>query len=113
MNFFNNYNGVGVGAQLGAQFMIGKRFVIDLFFLGPELNAASNKFRSVESASLIPWTEIEAAEARRDILDFINQFPFLRKKTQIMVDSNNRTVTANFKGALPGLRTGISFGLAF
>ncbi len=113
MNFFNNYNGVGIGAQLGAQFMIGKRFVIDLFFLGPEINAASNKFRSVETSSLIPWTEFEAADARRDILDFIDQFPFLRNKTEVMVDNNNKTVTANFKGALPGIRTGISFGLAF
>src|SRR5947207_1927477 len=34
MNFTNNYNGIGVGAQLGAQFFIGRRFVIDLFFLG-------------------------------------------------------------------------------
>ena len=35
-SFTNNYSSAGVGIQLGAQFFIGKRFVIDLFFLGPE-----------------------------------------------------------------------------
>jgi len=38
MNLTNDYNGVGIGAQLGAQFLISKKFVIDLFFLGPEIN---------------------------------------------------------------------------
>jgi len=113
MNFLNNYNGAGVGAQLGAQFIVGKRFVIDLFFLGPELNSSSNKFRASESGSVLPWTPLEAEEARRDILDFVNQFPFLKNNTNVMVDNSNRTVTANFKGALPGIRTGVSFGIAF
>jgi hypothetical protein len=30
-----------------------------------------------------------------------------------MVDQNNKTVMANFKGALPGYRIGVSFGFAF
>lgn len=113
MNFLNNYNGAGVGAQLGAQFIIRKRFIIDLFFLGPELNSSSNKFRTSESGSILPWTPLEAEDARRDILDFVNQFPFLKGNTDVMVDNSNRTVTANFKGALPGIRTGVSFGIAF
>lgn len=113
MNFTNEYNGAGVGAQLGVQFLVSKRFVIDLFFLGPELNSASNKFRSSESSHTLPWTDIEANEAKRDIQDFIDQFPFIRNNTTIVVDNNNRTVMANFRGALPGVRTGVSFGLAF
>lgn len=111
--FTNDYNGVGVGAQLGAQFLIKERFVIDLFFLGPEINSASNNFKAVETTSTIPWTSIEANEAEQDIRDFINDFPFIRNKTDVMVDKDNRTVTADFKGALPGFRIGVSFGVAF
>jgi hypothetical protein len=31
----------------------------------------------------------------------------------VMVDPNNKTVKANFKGALPGYRIGVSFGYTF
>jgi len=112
MNFTNSYNGYGIGAQLGAQFLIGKRFTIDLFFLGPEINAAENNLKAVEISSTIPWTQVEAQDAERDIKEFIDQFPFIRKRTNIMVDRDNKTVTAAFKGALPGYRLGVSFGIA-
>ncbi|HEY0434416.1 MAG TPA: hypothetical protein VGC95_11115, partial [Chitinophagaceae bacterium] len=32
MDFTNAYNGIGAGVQLGTQFIIAKRLVIDLFF---------------------------------------------------------------------------------
>ncbi len=111
--FTNDYNGMGVGAQLGAQFLIAKRFVIDLFFLGPEINTSNNNFKAVELTSTIPWNSIEANEAEQEIRDFLNDFPFIRNKTKVMVDNENRTVTADFKGALPGMRVGVSFGIAF
>lgn len=113
MSFTNNYNGFGVGAQLGAQFLIGKRFVIDLFLLGPEINSAKNNFKAVEVTNSIPWTHVEANEAEQDIRNFLDQFPFIRNKTDIMVNQASKTVTADFKGALPGIRTGVSFGIAF
>lgn len=112
MDFANNYDGIGIGAQLGVQFLIKKRVVIDLFFLGPEINAARNKFRSVETSDAIPWTQVEASEAEHDIREFIDQFPFVRNKVNIMVDKENKTVTADFKGAVPGIRTGVSIGIA-
>jgi hypothetical protein len=112
MNFTNDYNGVGVGAQLGAQFFIGKRFVIDLFFLGPEINSARNNFKAIEVTNTIPWTAVQAQDAEKDIRDFINQFPFIRNNTTVKVDQQNRTVTADFNGPLPGFRAGISLGIA-
>ena len=112
-DFTNDYNGVGVGTPLGVQFLIKKRFVIDLFFLGPEINSATNNFKAVELTSTISWNSIEANEAEHDIRDFIDKFPFIRNKTHVMVDKDNRTVTADFKGALPGMRVGVSFGVAF
>jgi hypothetical protein len=112
MNFTNDYNGIGIGAQLGAQFLISKKFVIDFFFLGPEINSARNNFKAIETSSTIPWTYAKAREAEQDIRDFIDKFPFVRNKVNIMVDQSNKTVIANFKGALPGYRIGVSFGYA-
>lgn len=113
MNFTNDYNGVGAGVQLGAQFLISKKFVIDLFFLGPEINSSKNNFKAVETSTTLPWTSIQANEAEQDIRDFIDQFPFIRHRVNITVDQNNKAVYADFKGALPGYRIGVSFGFAF
>lgn len=113
MNFNNDYNGVGLGVQMGAQFIIAKRLVIDLFFLGPEINSATNNFKAIETSNTIPWTYMQANEAEKDIRDFINKFPFIRNKANVMVDQNNKTVTVDYKGFLPGYRLGVSFGVAF
>jgi hypothetical protein len=99
--------------QLGAQFLIGKHFVIDLFFLGPEINSASNSFKAVEVSNTLPWTYADQWEAETQIRKFIDQFPFIRNKTVVMIDRENKRVIADFKGALPGLRTGVSIGFAF
>ena len=111
--FDNEYKGFGAGAQLGAQFLVGKRFVIDLFFLGPEINISRNTLNAVESSNTIPWTSVEAADAEEQIRDFIEQFPFIRNNTDITVDQQNKTVKAEFQGLLPGIRTGVSFGFRF
>ena len=113
MDFTNDYDAFGIGAQLGAQFFIGKRFVIDLFLIGPEINSATNSFTATEMSNTIPWTQIEARDAEQEVKDFINDIPFIKNKTKVTVDRNNKKVTADFKGALPGFRTGISFGIAF
>jgi hypothetical protein len=113
MNFTNDYNSAGVGVQLGIQFLISKKIVIDFFFLGPEINSARNNFKGTETSSTLPWTSMQANEAEQDIRDFIDQFPFIRNKVNVMVDQNNKTVIADFKGALPGYRIGVSFGVAF
>jgi hypothetical protein len=113
MNFTNDYNGAGIGAQLGVQFLVSKKFVIDFFFLGPEINWARNNFKAVENSNTLAWNSVKASEAEQDIRDFIDQFPFIRNKTNITVDQNNKTVIANFKGAIPGYRIGVSFGFAF
>lgn len=113
MNFTNEYNGVGIGAQLGAQFLIRKKFVIDFFFLGPEINSSKNNFKAIETSNSIPWTFVQASEAENNVRDFIKQFPFIRNKTNIAVDENQKLVTADFKGVIPGYRIGVSFGFAF
>lgn len=111
--FTNAYNGISVGVQLGSQFFIGKHFVVDLFLLGPEINSATNSFKATEVSSTIPWTYVDAEEAQKNIRDFLDQFPFIRNKTSVMVDKENKRVLADFSGILPGIRTGISFGFSF
>lgn len=112
LDFTNEYKAVGVGAQLGAQFFIGKRLVVDVYFLGPEINSASDHLKVVEVSNELPWTALEAEDAENTIRSFVNRYPFVRNRTDIQVDRNNRTVTADFKGALPGYRAGISLGIA-
>ena len=113
MNFTNDYNGVGAGVQLGVQFLIRKRMVIDFFFFGPEINAARNNFKAVEVSNVTPWNSADAYQAEQDVRDFIHHFPFIRHHVDVNVDNANKTVRADFKGALPGYRIGISVGVAF
>jgi hypothetical protein len=112
MDFTNDYNGIGIGVQLGSQFIIAKRLVIDLFFFGPQLTSSTNNFRAIDPYNSIAWTTIQADEAEQDIKDFLDQFPFIRNKVNVNVDKGNRTVMADFKGALVGIRFGISIGIA-
>jgi hypothetical protein len=112
LNFTNEFNGAGFGIQLGSQFKIGKRFILDFYFLGLEINSASNDFKAVERAPNSTWTIAEAQDAKRDIRNFINKFPFLKNNTTVMADATNRTVAANFKGAIPGFRIGLALGVA-
>jgi hypothetical protein len=112
-NFTNDYNAYGIGLQLGAQFIIGKHLTIDLFLLGPEINKASNNFKAIDISQSLPWSPIESREAEKDIREFLDQFPFLHNNVDVLINSSDKTVNAKFNGALPGLRTGISFGFAF
>jgi hypothetical protein len=112
-NFTNDYNAVGIGAQLGIQFLIRNKYVIDFFFLGPEINSARNTFKAREITSTLYWNTAQQEDAEQVVRDFINQFPFVRNHTTIMVDRESKMVTASFNGALPGYRIGVSFGMAF
>jgi hypothetical protein len=114
MDFTNGYNGIGAGVQLGSQFIIAKRFVIDFFFLGPQVTSSTNNFKAIDhsNTSSTTWTTIQANQAETDIRNFLNQFPFIKNKVDVHVDKPNRTVTADFKGTLVGVRLGVSVGVA-
>lgn len=113
LNFTNTYSAFGFGLQLGAQFIIHKRFVIDLFFLGPEINSVNNSFRAIDPAGSESWTNIEASQAENDIHDFLDQFPFIKNRVDVKVDKPNKSVNADFNGWIGGLRCGFSIGYAF
>src|SRR5687767_4481609 len=77
MNFTNDYNGVGVGAQFGVQFLIKKIIVIDFYFFGPEINASRNNFKAVEESNVAPWGSIDAYQAEQDVREFMRKLPFI------------------------------------
>lgn len=112
INFNNRFSGGGMGGQAGIQYLIRKKVVLDLFLLGPVLNYARNDFLAIEVQNGFSWTQEEAEDATKRINEFINKSPFLRNHTTINIDADARTARARFKGFLPGVRTGVSIGVA-
>lgn len=100
-------NTIGIGFQLGYQFLIAHRVTLDLYFLGLEAGIA-NFTGAVKSSDLEQVDNIES-----DIQDAIDDFPdFLRKK--IDVSSNGNTVKVKGNNiAYPWVRGGISIGIIF
>lgn len=112
-DFTNRFEGNAFGIQLGVQIPVKERWVIDLFFFGPEINVSLNSFGAAETTNERPWTAVQAWDAKRDISDFLRKFPFVKNRFDITVDAAQRKVDANFVGTLPGIRTGVSVGFAF
>ncbi len=109
----SEYSGVGVGAQLGVQFVIAKRVVIDWYFLGPEANSSKHNLVAQETGGGAPWSNAEAQDAEDEINDFVNDIPLLKDNLDVTVNANARNVRTNFKGFLPGFRFGLSIGIRF
>ena len=109
-NTHTDYKGMGVGAQLGVQFLIVDRICMDFFILGPEINSAKFYTTATDVSSTIPWTTVDADEAEQDIKDVLKDIPLVGKKIGVQVDQNAKTVTTSYKGFVPGLRFGASIG---
>ena len=106
-----DYKGIGIGAQLGVQFLIAKKFSLDFFILGPEANSAKFSTVATDVASSIPWTMVDAAEAEQDIKDVVRDIPVVGDKIEVSVDQNTKTVTTRYSGFVPGFRFGASVGI--
>jgi hypothetical protein len=109
----SKYSGVGVGAQLGVQFMIAKRVTFDFFFLGPEANSVKHTVLMKDISSTVPWDPNEAADAEKEINESIGDLPIIGSKLKVAVDANQKTVSSEYKGFLPGFRFGLSVGVHF
>lgn len=109
----SKYSGFGAGAQLGVQFRVAERWIIDFYFLGPEANIASHRLSKQDLASGLPWTAQEAAEKEKNFKDDLDEIPFLGKKLKVTTDAANRKISSEYKGFAPGLRFGVSFGYRF
>ena len=109
----SNYSGFGLGAQLGIQFVIAKRVVLDWYFLGPEANSSKHDLMAQETGSGFPWNSSEAQDAENEIKNFVNDIPLLKDNLDVTVNAASRNVKTNFQGFLPGIRSGISIGVRF
>jgi hypothetical protein len=109
----SNYSAIGLGLQLGVQFMIAKKVIFDFFFLGPEANSAHHKAAMHDITSTTPWNQQDANDAQNQINDNIGDVPILGDKLKVTVDANSRTVSSDYKGFLPGFRAGLSIGIRF
>lgn len=110
-----DYTGIGLGAQLGLQFAIANRVVIDWFVIGPEINRFKFKltFQDVSNPPTSMWGNVDESDARRELEELLNEIPLLGSKVDIDVDRANKTVRSSYRGALTGFRTGISIGVKF
>jgi hypothetical protein len=112
----NKYSGIGVGAQLGLQFMIAKTVVFDMFILGPEANISnlSSTFKDVTgSPTDTYWADADLAAIEREIRDAVKGIPMVGEKINVKADRAGKSISADYNGFLPGLRAGISVGIRF
>lgn len=112
-NSYSDYKGIGIGAQLGVQFVIARAVVLDLFLVGPEAN--STKFSSgfTDITNNAAWNYADAREAEQQISDVLKDIPVVGDKIDIQVDTEKRNVSAAFSGFVPGFRIGASVGIRF
>jgi len=97
-------NTFNLGFQMGAQFLIGNRLSVDVYFLGLEAGLASGDMSVVSE---------NAAKIAADINDAISDLPSYVKNTLTVTQSQNK-VNVNAKNTpYPWFRAGISIGIAF
>ena len=107
----SNYQGYGVGAQVGVQFLIAKRVLFDFYLLGPEANMVKYTSSMTDVANSLPWTFVQANEAEQDIRNAIADIPFIGEKMEVEVNESTKTIATRYNGFLPGFRIGASVGL--
>lgn len=110
---YSDYKGIGVGAQLGVQFVIAKTVVLDLFLIGPEANSARFSSSFTDITNNAGWDYADASDAERQISDVLKDIPVVGDKIDIKVDTEKRNVSSAFSGFVPGFRIGGSVGIRF
>jgi hypothetical protein len=109
----SKYQGLGVGAQFGLQLIISRSIVLDLFILGPEANNAKYSFTAKDVSNNPGWSLAEKQQIENEIRELLNDIPLVGNKAEVNVDMDNRTVTTNYAGFVPGIRIGGSVGIRF
>lgn len=102
-----NLHGIGGGFMLGAQWLIAKHVVLDLFFLGSHYGSLNGTGSSVKDLSGLSENDKQALQQD------INSLVASGDKQYISSTVNNNGITATAKGPFVGMRAGISLGIAF
>ena len=103
--FDSKINVLNVGAQLGYQFVIGNRWVIDLMFIGPSVSRYSAKLNLDGD-----FSEVELDEAQKEIVDkLVGRFPLLGD----VLDEGSVTVKGSNSAWAAGWRYQFQVGYHF
>lgn len=104
------FTAVGPGIQIGTQWVIADRVVLDWNFLGVSLN------RYKLSATVTPDNSaVDLAQFNEDIVQSVTDIPIIGKRVEkrIQIDEASNTLSANIPFWFAGLRTGFSVGVLF
>lgn len=105
-NLKGHFNGLGGGAMIGAQWMLGKRVTLDWWILGPFIGDLDSEFNGTDDMSDL--SAQDKADLERDIEDV--DIPLW----DIDATVGNNTVNVKLKGPFYGVRAfGISLGFRF
>lgn len=105
-NLRGHFNGIGGGAMIGMQWMLGKRVTLDWWILGPFIGDLDAEFNGTDDMSDL--SAQDKANLERDIEDV--DIPLWTIDATI----GNNIVTAKIKGPFYGVRAfGVSIGIRF
>lgn len=100
------YNSIGLGLQLGIQWIISEVFTIDWNFFGFEFDRNTISLEFTSDSDNIDF------EALRDKINSdYSEIPIIGKR--LIVDSGDNIVNGKASFLFPGIRSGISIGFAF
>ena len=102
-----------MGGQLGVQMIISRSIVLDLFFLGPEVNSGKLSLVGKDISSNTGWSAADKQEIENELREFLNNVPLIGNRAEVNVDMDNKTVSTSYKGLVPGIRVGGSVGIRF
>ena len=100
------YNSLGLGVQLGVQWIISDVFTIDWNFLGFELDRNTISLEFTSDSDIIDFEAL-----RNEINNDYSDIPIIGKR--LIVDSGDDFVNGKASFLLGGIRSGISIGFAF
>lgn len=105
----SNISGFGAGFEIGNQWLIIDRIVLDLYFgLGAQLFSATGKYVQdpVPAAGSFDYSDIIP-----DVIDAYAKIPYIDKRLETTVESD--ALLLHIPLPLPDLRGGFSIGFAF
>ncbi|RYY85903.1 MAG: hypothetical protein EOO15_15815 [Chitinophagaceae bacterium] len=108
----SKYTGFGCGVQLGFQFHIRRKFLVDAFLVGGEMNSVKASIVLKDMTSQGAWNSFQSSDAQ-NVLDDYRKLPIIGRKLVTHRDDVNRNISGTYGGLLPGFRIGISIGYSF
>lgn len=105
-NVEGSVNTIGLGVQLGYQFLINEKFSIDLSFFGAGIDKNNVKLIYTTTTSNFNYNSIVD-----DVSGVFEDIPYFEKKLKNEVNPGNLTTKLPF--LFPGLRAGITVGVSF